>query len=1082
MKEDFYNIMGRLFFRHIIGFLFVAIFLNPLDAQQGHIKVSGRILDSLGNPISGATIHLIESEIYSQSDPNGIFQFIIPKDGKAHAIIITRIGYENKKYIIQNGENTIVMRSAITKLDDIEVFSTGYQKIPKERSTGSFILIDSNILNKRTTMGLLDRLDGQVSSVLFDRRNNNSLGNMSNMSIRGRSTIKGNSAPLVVLDNFPYDGDINNINPNSIENITILRDAAAASIWGVQAANGVIVITTKKGKNQKARANGTINFTVAQKPNLTRIPMLGSSDQLELEELLFARGAYTDIENSVVHDPLSPFVELLIKRRNSIISEPDFQLEKEYLKGNNIVSDLQRFWYTSASSQQYSMNIAGGAQTHTYLLDAGYDRAVSSLQAVDNRFNIRTDNTIEMSGKLKLNVGVTFTNTEQNSGKPGWDGIAKGTIPISSYYTLFDKNNNPAIWPSNFRESFVVENESKGTLDWKYRPIEDVGFRDNVNREREIVLRTGLELKLLKGLNINLNYQFLSSQRGLHNIQSVSSYETRNYINQFTEITSSGDIRRRVPLGDILDNTESRLASHNFRTMMNYNYQMGDHEFSGIAGIDVRQMTGKWERARTYGYNAAVLTSSLVNYSEEYPLLYFPALTSKIYDGTGFGHRTDRNISYYMNGAYGFKNRYTASVSIRKDGSNLFGVNSNQRFVPLWSAGLSYLLTREPFFEVGWIQKLKIRATYGFNGNVDNSMSAYTTMRYSTYPDSYNGKQFATIINPPNPDLRWEKTAVTNVGLDFSILSSRLSGSVDLYSKRSTDLIGDALVDPTTGVTISTTKFGYRGNVASMKGKGLDLSVNSSNIQGKIKWNTQLNFSMANDKVTSYEVEKKGGSDIVGSGLLISPIIGKPVYGIFSYRWGGLDPAYGNPLGYSGGELTDNYGDLTTGSKYEDLVFNGSAVPTKFGNMRNTVSMGCFELSFNLVFRLGYFYRSPTVNYNMLLNGVVHPNYLERWQAPGDELTTNVPSMFFPTVSGRENFYRNSEILVHRADNIRLSDAIVSYIPKWNGRFVNNLRLYLQADNIGTIWRAHKEDYDPDILSEISIARSFSVGIRFSLK
>lgn len=447
--------MGKLFLGHIIGFLFVTIFLNPLDAQQGHIKVSGRILDSLRNPVSGATIHLIENEIYSQSGPDGTFQFIVPKDSKAHVILITRIGYENKKHIIKNGENTIVMRPIITRLDDIEVFSTGYQKIPKERSTGSFILIDSNILNKRTTMGLLDRLDGQVSSVLFDRRNNNSLGSMSDMSIRGRSTIKGNSAPLVVLDNFPYDGDINNINPKSIENITILRDAAAASIWGVQAANGVIVITTKKGKNQKARASGTFNFTVAQKPDLSRIPMLGSADQLELEELLFSRGAYTDIENSIVHEPLSPFVELLIKRRDNKISGPDFQLGKEYLMGNNIVSDLQRSWYTRASRQQYSMNIAGGGQAHTYLLDAGYDRALSSLEAVDNRFNIRTDNTIEMSGKLKLNVGLTFTNTEQNSGKPSWDGVAKGSIPISPYYTLFDRNNNPAIWPSNFRESFV---------------------------------------------------------------------------------------------------------------------------------------------------------------------------------------------------------------------------------------------------------------------------------------------------------------------------------------------------------------------------------------------------------------------------------------------------------------------------------------------------------------------------------------------------------------------------------------------------------------------------------------------------
>lgn len=1074
--------MDKLILKHFIGLLFIIIFFQYAIAQKGQIKVSGRILDTLNNPISEATIRLVGTEIYSRSNLDGVFQLAIPKDSKTSNVLITRLGYENKRYAIKNGDNTIVLRTSITSLSEIEVYSTGYQKIPKERSTGSFILIDSSILNNKPTMGILDRLDGQISSVLFDRRNNNSLGDMSNMSIRGRSTIKGNSAPLVVLDNFPYDGDVNNINPNSIENITILRDAAAASIWGVRAANGVIVITTKKGKNQKARVSGSLNFTLAQKPDLTKIPMLESADQLDLEEWLFSQGAYTNIENSVVYEPLSPFVELLIKRRDNVVSESDFQEQRGYFAGNNIIDDLQRFWYTHANRQQYAMNVAGGTETHTYLLEGGYDRAVSYLDAIDDRFNIRADNTINLSKRFKLNVGLIFTNTSQNSGKQGWSGISKGNLPIYSYYELLDKDNNPAIWPSNYRTAFLEQSVNNGTLDWEYSPMEDVGYRNNINKGREIVLRAGLDVKLIDGLNLNLNYQFLSANRGTRNLQSVNSYETRNYINQFTEISSSGDIIRRVPPGDILDNTENSMASHNLRTMLNYNRQIGDHDFSGIAGIDVKQMINHWESTRTYGYNGDVLTKSLVNYNEEYPLLYFPVLTSKILDGAGFGHRTDRNISYYVNGSYGFKRKYTASFSVRKDGSNLFGVNSNQRFVPLWSAGLSYLISREPFFEREWINSLKIRATYGFNGNVDNSMSAYTTMSYSTYPDTYNGKQFATIVNPPNPNLRWEKTAVTNMGLDFSFLSSRISGSIDFYNKKSTDLIGDALVDPTTGVTISTTKFGYRGNVATMKGKGLDLSVNSSNLQGKIKWNTQLNFSMAKDKITSYEAEKTIGSDIVGNGLLISPIIGEPVYSIFSYRWGGLDPANGNPLGYSNGELTDNYGDLTTGSKYDDLVYNGAATPTKFGNIRNTVSLDRFELSFNLVFRLGYFYRSPSVNYSMLMNGIVHPDYLERWQTQGDELITNVPSIVFPAITGRENFYRNSEILVHKADNIRLSDAIISYIPKWDNKFVNNLRIYFQVDNIGTIWRAHKEDYDPDILSEISMVRNFSLGLRLSLK
>jgi hypothetical protein len=233
-----------------------------------------------------------------------------------------------------------------------------------------------------------------------------------------------------------------------------------------------------------------------------------------------------------------------------------------------------------------------------------------------------------------------------------------------------------------------------------------------------------------------------------------------------------------------------------------------------------------------------------VNYDTAFPIFYAPEKRKIEYKNLKRSE-TDRYISYYLNAKYIFQRRYILSASIRKDESNLFGVSTNQKGVPLWSAGASWEMSQESFYTLAWLPFLKLRITNGYKGNVDKTVSAFTTVRN----DGINNWQAltASIVNPPNPSLRWEKNHMINFGVDFALKHSILEGSLEYYTRKSTDLIGYSPLDPTTGVNI------LRGNTADMKGKGVDIVLRSKNLNKRFKWNTTFLLSYTADKISNYE-------------------------------------------------------------------------------------------------------------------------------------------------------------------------------------------------------------------------------------
>ncbi|NCU05750.1 MAG: SusC/RagA family TonB-linked outer membrane protein, partial [Chitinophagaceae bacterium] len=385
------------------------------------------------------------------------------------------------------------------------------------------------------------------------------------------------------------------------------------------------------------------------------------------------------------------------------------------------------------------------------------------------------------------------------------------------------------------------------------------------------------------------------------------------------------------------------------------------------------------------------------------------------------------------------------------------------------------------FYTVAWLPDLRVRATYGYSGNMDPSQTAQTIIAYLGN-SPYTGSPIAIVTGFYNPDLRWEKTRMMNFGVDFKAMTGRISGSIEYYRKKSTDLFGAVPIDYTAGLNVMT----ITKNVASITGSGWDVVLNTINIQQKnFRWQTNINFNANKDAIDEYYSTTNATNLVLGFG--VAGIKGRPVTGVYSYPWAGLNPATGDPMGYLDGQVSSNY-NLLTGSSltFDQIRYNGPVFPTVFGSLGNTFSWKQLSLSVVLLYKFGHYFKRPSVNYGSLIataNG--HADYLNRWQKPGDELTTNVPSFTYPNPSGnRDAFYLNAETLVEKGDNIRIQYVNISYeILRRNKTSFpfQSINIYAVANNLGIIWRANKYKIDPDFYNAVSPpAKSISLGFRIT--
>ncbi|WP_312297009.1 SusC/RagA family TonB-linked outer membrane protein [Chryseobacterium sp.] len=1040
--------------------------------------IKGKIVDEKGNPLAGATIQVKGSNFVTNSDNNGNFE--LPAEYAESELKISFLGYAplsvSAKYI-----DRITLTTNNNVIDEVSVVASGYQSIPKERATGSFSKVDNATFNRQVSTDVISRLKGIAPSILFDERSGSP-----KLTIRGQATIFGNDQPLIVVDNFPYEGDINNINPNDIEDIDILKDAAAASIWGVRAGNGVIVIKTKKGRaDQPMNIGFTSSVTIGQKPDLNYIPQIKSTDFIDIEKMLFDKGFYnTIISNTAANRPYSPVVSILNDQKNGILTEQQATNQIDALRNNNLRDDMSKYLYRNSVKQQYTLNFNGGTNKYTYYFSTGFDKNQNSEKGSGfSRVSLNSNQVFRPIEKLEISAGLAYNQNNQSTSNVISMLNNMGTELMYPYARLVDDNGDAVRVIKDASTVLKEKALTAGLLNWDFVPLEELDYQNNKYKQSELRLNTAIKYTFIPVLSAEVRFQYENQLGRRRNYYDQDSYLMRDQINRFTTI-NNGILTRNIPLGGRLDNTNTELNALNGRFQLNYDQKWNKHQVNAIAGFEVRETKANGISSRQYGFDPNVGSSILVDYITRFTQ-YGRNGTATISNFDNYSGTVDRIRSYYLNGAYNYDLRYVVSASARIDQSNLFGVKTNQKSVPLWSTGVKWNINKEDFYHLEWLPQLSLRSTFGYSGNIDRTTTAYTTARISK--NYYNNLPNADLVTPPNNELRWERNRMFNIGVDFTSKDNRLSGSIEYFNRKGKDLIGNGDIDPTTGYA------SFRGNVANMTGKGVDIELNSINVQTEsFGWKTAAIFSYAKDIITAYKRPTSlsnfvSDNSIIRNASLYNPIVGRSLFGIYSYPWAGLDPQTGQARGYLDGEPSTQYAQITQ-QLAEDpenrLVYHGNALAPYFGALRNTISYKNFNLSFNITYRFGYYFKRNSIMYSALYsNYFAHGDYYRRWQKPGDELTTTVPATVYPGVNVADQYYLNSEVLVSKGDHIRLQDINLSYnldSKIAQKLHLKNLRLFGYVNNVAMIWKANKANLDPDFPITKPV-RTFALGLNCNL-
>ncbi|MBB5646293.1 SusC/RagA family TonB-linked outer membrane protein [Pedobacter cryoconitis] len=1108
---------------------------------QDSIVFKGRVLDEHGKPLPGASIHLKGGHKSSISTESGYFE----RYGTTKSVlIISYLGYITKEVSLVGanpGEIITVKMNpqASIELGEVKIASNGYQDIPKERATGVFEVISKEQLQHSTDPNLLKRLEGITTSMDFrnDLNPTNSASStfatfrspLTNLTIRGKNTLTGALAGsdnnsgrvLVVIDGIASPYSIDQVNPNDVESVTILKDAAAASIWGSRAANGVIVVKTKKGSYQNPlQISFNANLNITEKPNLFYKKTMSVSDYIDAQVAKYNRdypGPYNPNDQSTyMPDPqvnaaqtaVSPVADIANQERRGQITAAQANAQLDALRGNDVRNDLSKYFFRNSARQSYSLAVSGGSEKISQRFSANYDKTLNNtVKSGLNREGLNYAVSVKPLSKLELNANVVYSQTN-TSAQSGYDSFSGGVNSaggsIYPYTKLADDNGNPLVVSRAYTPQFLnLLSSTYGDhlLDYQYRPLKDINDGYNKSKLQNININFGATYQILPGFSANLTYNYNVGYGEANDLETQDSWYMRDQINLLTTPLNAYDLYtflpidpyvRHLPLGGQYTETTTKSNNQTLRGQLNFNKTWNEkHNISAIAGIDVFKSYSLLKSDGYLGYDPTNLSVSRnLNYDYSYLLLFgnpfTGAGTSKL-PAPPFNLQEDRGrtISYFTNAAYTYDNRYTLSASFRRDLSNVFSSLGNNGGTPFYSVGAAWNINNEKFYNFSLIPLLKLRATFGYNGNVNPAASGLPVLQYTPASQVFDGNflAFANAFNASNSNFRPEKTGIINLGLDFSIKGGRLSGNVEYYQKRTKDLLTSNSIDPSTGFSELTT------NSGNLYGHGVDFTLNSLNIEsGKFRWNSNFLFSYNKVKVTKlYSPINYNAGDIMSNPFAVTE--GADLSRAFAYKWAGLDPQTGDPRGYLNGNIvtidnTSAGSDAFNAIKAlptSSLHYFGSLVPVYYGSFRNTFSYGNFSLSANLQYKLGYWFRRPIsdiVQYSLLYsdNRLQGAEYTNRWQKPGDEKNTNVPSLTFPISQARDGFYQLSDINILKGDHIRLQEINLSYTINKKNWVIKNPRIYANVSNLGVIWRANKLGLDPDIY-DYPIPRTYSLGL-----
>ena len=1099
--------------RHVFILLlsFAGVLTSAFAASR---QVQGVVISSEDNmPLIGASVYIKAEDLSKDGNSPTITGVITDIDGKFNISVpegVTRlfcsyVGHEVQELKLVPGKNQyeITLFPSAQVLDAVVV--TGYQTVERRKLTAAVGKL--NISDE--TIGAVKSIDqalaGQIAG-LSVTSTSGAPGAPAKIRIRGTSSLNGTQDPLWVLDGIPLEGtdvpqsnvlnDVSNIqqssiaglNPADIENITVLKDAAATAIYGARAANGVIVITTKKGKVGKPVINFSSKFTYMPTLSTNRLNMLNSQEKVDLElELLRSNFAYGDNKGGVSKIISGYGLTDAYKKGGWSALTPEAQTDISRLR--NTETDWGDFLFRDAFNQEYSLSLSGGNERVTYYTSIGYYQENGNVKGVGlDRLNIVAKTSYKVNRMLKFGVSL-FVNRRNNktylTDTYGLVNPVYYSRKANPYYQPFDANGN-------YVYDFDVQNNSDTDLGFNiFEERKNTSNEETINALSSIFdaeLRFNDKLKFTTQLGLQLDK---ASKEQIADKESFSMRIIRKNSKYWDSASQSN--KYFIPDGGVhkaYENTNSQIT---WKAMGEYRDSFNDiHELEVMVGTELRKTWYETLFSAGYGFDRQTLTTKPVVFPDEDRARQFP-LHQKTYKENAY-------VSFFSTASYSLMNRYTFGGSIRFDGSDLFGVDKKYRYLPLYSVSGLWRLSNEPFMQGTrkWMDNLAFRVSYGIQGNIDKNTSPFLLGKYIVDNILPGGSEHMIDINSaPNKKLRWEKTQSVNVGLDFSVLNQAINLSVDYYYRKGTDLIGKQMLPLETGF-VSTNI-----NWASMVNKGVEVSLSTRNVATKnFSWYTNLNFAYNNNKVLR---------EAIPEAQTIPGREGYPVDAIFAIKTAGLDEE-GYPLFYDkeGKKVTlkelyrlqDPFGlgftvnsDVTPAEERSFYSYIGSQDTPYTGGLINTFSYKNWELTANLSFNLGGYVRTtPSYNFINFDRGQnVNSDILDRWTPENTDgrlpalITSEKRADEYYWYDQKSEIYKNLDIWVKKLNYFRLQNLRLGYrLPE---KMIKSLGMgsasvAIEGRNLLVFGSSYKNFLDPESMYNpyappIPKSITFSLNLNF---
>ncbi|MGE6221024.1 SusC/RagA family TonB-linked outer membrane protein [Nubsella zeaxanthinifaciens] len=1040
------------------------------------IDVTGKVVDALTNkPLAGASV-------FAKNTSKGVItgedgSFTLSNVDENATIVIRYTGYKTFEVKAAKNLGTILLSVDVGELKEIGItVNTGYQKIKPEQSTGSIAQISTKEYESRVSSnfldGLVNRLPGLMINNTVNFTSTSPDGTQSSrplFNIRGISTMSANQSPLIVVDGYPTELTLDMIDPNEIKSVTILKDAAAATVYGVRASNGVIIIERKQAEPGAAQFNFRTTLGLTPEENYSRYrwdPQASAINANYIRERqalvvtpnswgqLFAPNSSTggNVRRSI------PYY-ILAQLSAGIISPAQAESSFAELTSYDNIEDYNRLFLRTAATQTHTLNVSGGTPNALYYITANYTgNRNNQIMNDNNKLLLTGRTTLKLAKRLSLELTTEYQEQRFN-GAP-----IPGAASAAPYERYEDVNGNPAaIISQSYAPVYNNVLLSQGLLDQNYYPLVDANLISDKTRTINNKTIANFNYNIGKGFNLLFGGVYENSSSEFKYLARQGSSVVNAWINNYTVTPTAAQptlaFKKNIPDGDFLRQRNTNSRGYTARTQLNYDKKIGKHSLNGIIGAEIRSVVNQGNLASYFGYNDQSLLQQPVDYASIFSgasavrgTLVTSNTLGSIESFFNQSYSDDRFLSAFSNIVYSFKDTYSLSGSIRIDQSNLFGTDPKYKYKPLWSLGAAWNIHKEDFMKnLNWIHLLKLRSAFGFNGNVAK-LSLPQVIARSQFNTSNTPTLNSLILSSnANSSLRWEQTENFNLGLDFNIFKN-ISGSVDYYTKKTSDIMGNSTIDPTLGATTALI------NYATIRNNGIEFSLKADWIARRnFNWNTGLVIAKNSSKVLDVFRLGQYNPQVLD---VLGYVSGYPVGAMFSYNTVGLN-SEGHPIivDENGNQFVVNTSSSTNplviamSTKSSGLVqYSGTTVPSINAGLSNRIDVGNFYFFAMINYYGGFKVRvpRPTPAENRPLIG--SNNF---WRAPGDELNTDIPNLvdlnsFAPGIA-----YRSNSNYVVNGDYLTLGDITVSY--RLNGlNFIKkagfkNFELKAQASNVYTV-------------------------------